>query len=133
MVRAARPRRVSEDAPPPRPRSAPASRRRGSYFWDGRDEDEEHIDRRSQELIERTGISVGAQGGLAEESLASERALRHEPPRVRKMSAREMAKLFARRPKPSEKRSQKTVLFDACLQDVRRQRRKAGYLSSTRR
>ena len=34
----------------------PPRRRRGSYFWEGRDEDGEHIDRRSRELIERTGI-----------------------------------------------------------------------------
>jgi len=126
-------RRVSEDAPPPRPRSAPASRRRGSYFWEGRDEDEERIDRRSRDLIDRTGISVGARGGLAEESLASERALRHEPPRVRKAAAREMAKFFKPKPQIAERRSQKTMVFDAVLRDARRQRRKAGYSSSKRR
>jgi len=127
-----RPRRVSEDAPPPRPRSAP-SRRRGSYVWEGRDDDGERIDRRSRELIERTGIRFGDPGGLAEESLESERALRHEPPRVRKAAAREMAKFFKPKPQMAERRSQKTVVFDAVLRDARRQRRKAGYSSSKRR
>jgi len=125
-------RRVSEAPPPPRPRSAP-SRRRGSYFWEGRDEDEEHIDRRSRELIERTGIRFGDPGGLAEASLESERALRHEPPRVRKAAAREMAKFFKPKPQMAERRSQKTMVFDAVLRDARRQRRKAGYSSARRR
>ena len=72
------------------------------------------------------------EGGLAEESLASERALRHEPPRVRKAAAREMAKFFKPKPQIAERRSQETVVFDAVLRDARRQRRKAGYSSARR-
>ena len=39
--------------------------------------------------------------------------LRHEPPRVRKAAAREMAKFFKPKPQMAERRSQKTMVFDA--------------------
>lgn len=105
----------------PLPAAAGSPRRRRREH---RDPVVEHIDYREQKLIESTGIQFGAPGDPAEESLASERALRHEPPNVRRAAARQMAKLLAKRPTSrAERRSQTTVLFDAAAEDVRRQRR----------
>jgi len=43
-----------------------------------------------------------------------------------------MAKFFKPKPQIAERRSQKTMVFDAVLRDARRQRRKAGYSSARR-